>query len=169
MSIAGSADTLPLMSTEAGVPATATRAEIATRARLVVLRLARRLRRTADGGLTATQLSALASIEMRGPLRLGDLAAHEGIAAPTVSRLVDQLEGAALVRRQTDARDGRSYLVELTPDGEALLAQLRSTGTRLLEAAMARLDGEDQAALVDAVPVLERLLDAMGEGAPPGA
>lgn len=156
------------MSTEAGVPATATRAEIATRARLVVLRLARRLRRTADGGLTATQLSALATIEIRGPLQLGDLAAQEGIAAPTVSRLVDQLEGAALVRRRTDARDGRSYLVELTAGGEALLTQLRSRGTRLLEAAMAGLSAEDQAALVDAVPVLERLLDAMGEGAPPG-
>jgi DNA-binding MarR family transcriptional regulator len=156
------------MGREAGVPATATRAELATRARLVVLRLARRLRRTAEGGLTATQLSALATIERRGPLRLGDLAAHEGIHAPTVSRLVDHLEGAALVRRQTDARDGRSYLVGLTPGGEALLAQLRSTGTRLLETAMAGLDAEDQAALVAAVPVLERLLDVMGEGAPPG-
>ncbi|MEA2615460.1 MAG: hypothetical protein QOE72_1243, partial [Chloroflexota bacterium] len=44
------------MGREAGVPASATRAELATRARLVVLRLARRLRRTAEGGLTATQL-----------------------------------------------------------------------------------------------------------------
>jgi DNA-binding MarR family transcriptional regulator len=157
------------MRSDAGVPATATRAELATRARLVVLRLARRLRRTADGGLTATQLSALATIEIRGPLRLGDLAAHEGIAPPTVSRLVDHLEGAGLVRRHTDARDGRSFLVALTPAGEALLAELRSTGTKLLEAAMASLDEDDRAALVAAVPLLERLLDALGEGAPPGA
>jgi DNA-binding MarR family transcriptional regulator len=157
------------MRSDAGAPATATRAELATRARLVVLRLARRLRRTADGGLTATQLSALATIEIRGPLRLGDLAAHEGIAPPTVSRLVDHLEGAGLVRRTTDARDGRSFLVALTPAGEGLLAQLRSTGTKLLEAAMASLDEDDRAALVAAVPLLERLLDALGEGAPPGA
>jgi DNA-binding MarR family transcriptional regulator len=157
------------MRSDAGAPATATRAELATRARLVVLRLARRLRRTADGGLTATQLSALATIEIRGPLRLGDLAAHEGIAPPTVSRLVDHLEGAGLVRRHTDARDGRSFLVALTPAGEGLLAELRSTGTKLLEAAMARLDEDDRAALVAAVPLLERLLDALGEGAPPGA
>jgi DNA-binding MarR family transcriptional regulator len=157
------------MRSDAGAPATVTRAELATRARLVVLRLARRLRRTADGGLTATQLSALATIEIKGPLRLGDLATHEGIAPPTVSRLVDHLEGAGLVRRQTDARDGRSFLVALTPAGEALLAELRSTGTKLLEAAMARLDEDDQAALVAAVPLLERLLDALGEGAPPGA
>jgi DNA-binding MarR family transcriptional regulator len=157
------------MRSDAGAPATATRAELATRARLVVLRLARRLRRTADGGLTATQLSALATIEIRGPLRLGDLAAHEGIAPPTVSRLVDHLEGAGLVRRTTDARDGRSFLVALTPAGEGLLAQLRSTGTKMLEAAMASLDDDDRAALVAAVPLLERLLDALGEGAPPGA
>ena len=134
-----------------------------------MLRLARRLRRTADGGLTATQLSALATIESRGPLRLGDLAAAEGIAPPTVSRLVDHLEGAGLVRRQTDARDGRSFLVALTPAGMALLAELRSTGTRLLDRAMASLGEDDQATLVAAVPVLERLLDALGEGSPPDA
>lgn len=150
---------------DAEAAGTNTRAELATRARLVVLRLARRLRRTADGGLTATQLSALATIESRGPLRLGDLATQEGIAPPTVSRLVDHLEGAELVRRQTDARDGRSYLVALTPAGEALLAELRTTGTRLLECAMASLGEDDQAALVAAVPVLERLLDALGETA----
>src|SRR5438270_3402576 len=157
------------MRSEAGPAETPTRAELATRARLVVLRLARRLRRTADGGLTATQLSALATIESRGPLRLGDLAAAEGIAPPTVSRLVDHLEGAGLVRRQTDARDGRSFLVALTPAGVALLAELRSTGTRLLDRAMASLGEDDQATLVAAVPVLERLLDALGEGSPPAA
>ncbi|TMC99906.1 MAG: MarR family transcriptional regulator [Chloroflexi bacterium] len=157
------------MRSEAGPAETPTRAELATRARLVVLRLARRLRRTADGGLTATQLSALATIESRGPLRLGDLAAAEGIAPPTVSRLVDHLEGAGLVRRQTDARDGRSFLVALTPAGVALLAELRSTGTRLLDRAMASLGEDDQATLVAAVPVLERLLDALGEGSPPDA
>jgi DNA-binding MarR family transcriptional regulator len=157
------------MRTDACPGGTGSRAELATRARLVVLRLARRLRRTADGGLTATQLSALATIETRGPLRLGDLATIEGIAPPTVSRLVDHLEGARLVRRQTDARDGRSYLVALTPAGEALLAELRTTGTRLLAGAMASLDEDDQAALVAAVPVLERLLDALGEAAGPDA
>lgn len=151
------------MRSETGSTESPTRAELATRARLVVLRLARRLRRTADGGLTATQLSALATIEAKGPLRLGDLAAHEGIAPPTVSRLVDHLENAGLVRRQTDARDGRSYLVALTSAGEGLLAELRSTGTRMLEAAMAGLDAEDQAALVATVPLLERLFDALGE------
>ena len=151
------------MRSEPGTTEGSTRAELATRARLVVLRLARRLRRTADGGLTATQLSALATIEVKGPLRLGDLAAHEGIAPPTVSRLVDHLENAGLVRRQTDARDGRSYLVALTSSGEGLLSDLRSTGTRMLEAAMASLDEEDQAALVATVPLLERLFDALDE------
>jgi hypothetical protein len=34
---------------------------------------------------------------------------------------------------------------------------------------MASLDEDDRAALVAAVPLLERLLDALGEGAPPGA
>src|SRR5580693_3647236 len=62
-----------------------------TRLRVALARLSRRLRRHELAGLTPTQLAALATVERSGPMRLGDLAAAEGIAPSTLTRLVTAL------------------------------------------------------------------------------
>jgi hypothetical protein len=59
-----------------------------TRLRVALARLSRRLRRHELAGLTPTQLAALSTIGKTGPMRLGDLAAAEGIAPSTLTRLV---------------------------------------------------------------------------------
>ena len=71
----------------------------ATRLRVAIARLSPRLRRHELAGLTPTQLSALATVEKADPLRLGDLAAAEGIAPSTLTRLVTALEDAGYVQR----------------------------------------------------------------------
>ena len=68
-----------------------------TRLRVAIARLSRRLRRHELAGLTPTQLAALSTVERAGPLRLGDLAAAEGIAPSTLTRLVTVLEEAGYV------------------------------------------------------------------------
>ncbi|HYB48038.1 MAG TPA: MarR family transcriptional regulator, partial [Streptosporangiaceae bacterium] len=70
-----------------------------TRLRVALARLSRRLRRHELAGLTPTQLAALATIGKTGPMRLGDLAAAEGIAPSTLTRLVTALEDSGYVRR----------------------------------------------------------------------
>ncbi len=71
----------------------------ATRLRVAIARLSRRLRRHELAGLTPTQLSALATVEASGPMRLGDVAAAEGIAPSTLTRIVTALEDRAYVER----------------------------------------------------------------------
>src|SRR3954451_23634425 len=113
------------MATTTTTATTATDAAMAARLRLSATRLARILRRQADTGLTPSQLSALATIEGHGPMTLGALAEHENVAPPSVTKLVNKLEGQGLVRRQASPADGRVALVSLTGDGTGLLAESR--------------------------------------------
>src|SRR5881227_1051032 len=91
--------------------------ELAAKLRLLVARLARQLRQHAAGGLTPSQLSALSTINDLGPLRLGELAVQEGVAPPTVTRVVGVLVDAGLVERKGDPDDARSARVAMTDGG----------------------------------------------------
>src|SRR2546429_9290388 len=88
-----------------------------TRLRVALARLARRLRKHELAGLTPTQLAALATVERSGPMRLGDLAAAEGIAPPPLTRLVAPLEESGLVRRHADPQERPASTPALTPPG----------------------------------------------------
>jgi DNA-binding MarR family transcriptional regulator len=128
-----------------------------TRLRVALARLARRLRRHQLAGLTPTQLAALATVERAGPLRLGDLAAAEGIAPSTLTRIVSVLEEAGYVRRDADPRDARASTLSVTPVGVATMEQLREDGTALLTEWLRLLSPGQRDALATALPALEAL------------
>ena len=102
-----------------------------TRLRVALARLSRRLRRHSLAGLTPTQLAALSTVEQSGPLRLGDLAAAEGIAPSTLTRMVAVLEDLGYVRRDADPRDARASTLAITTEGHETLEHLREEGTAL--------------------------------------
>jgi len=133
--------------------------EMTSRLRMVVARLNRRLRQEANEGATPSQLAALATIERHGPITLGDLAGHERVRPPTMTRIVAGLEEAKLVRRETDAADRRVARVTITKDGSRLLARSRTRKDAFLATLLEHLDGEDLRAVERAVPVLERLVE----------
>src|SRR5436190_21954131 len=81
--------------------------DAASRLRLVITRLGRKLRRQAGGDLTPSQASALVSVERLGPLTLGDLSAAENVSPPTLTKVVAALEEQGLVARSTDPHDRR--------------------------------------------------------------
>jgi DNA-binding MarR family transcriptional regulator len=130
-----------------------------TRLRVAIARLSRRLRRHELAGLTPTQLAALSTVERSGPLRLGDLAAAEGIAPSTLTRLVSVLEEFGYVQRDADPRDARASTLAITPAGHGVLENLREEGTALLTESLRLLTTEQRAALSTALPVLEQLAD----------
>ena len=134
-----------------------------TRLRVALARLARRLRKHELAGLTPTQLAALATVERSGPMRLGDLAAAEGIAPSTLTRLVTALEESGYVRRPADPSDARASTLVLTPHGHDMLERLRTESTLVLAASLQLLTAEQRSALAEALPVLELLAE------PPGA
>src|SRR5271165_5492138 len=97
-------------------------AEMAARMRLAILRLSRRLRQQVAGGVTSSQVSALATVERLGTPTLGELASSEQVQPPSMTKIVVGLEGAGLVARQEDNNDGRIVRVKLTAEGRRTLA-----------------------------------------------
>ena len=130
-----------------------------TRLRVALARLSRRLRRHSLAGLTPTQLAALSTVEQSGPLRLGDLAAAEGIAPSTLTRLVAVLEELGYVQRCADPKDARASTLAITPQGHETLERLREEGTALLTQWLALLTADQRAALAVALPALEALAE----------
>lgn len=133
--------------------------DLADRVRLAVTRLARRLRQQSEVDASPTQVSSLSTIERRGPLSLGELAACERVQPPTVTAAVGRLEERGLVKRTPDPADRRVARVEITRSGRNLLARTRSRKTAFLAQRLAALDDHDRQVLADAVDVLDRLLD----------
>jgi DNA-binding MarR family transcriptional regulator len=137
----------------------ATDTDLAEHLRLAVTRLARRLRQQGDTDASPTQLSALATIERRGPITLGDLAAAERVQPPTVTAAIDRLESQGLVRRRTDTEDRRVVRVETTAAGRKLLARNRSRKTAYLARRLDSLSADERDALARATELLDRLLE----------
>ena len=95
-------------------------------------------------------------------MRLGDLAAVEGIAPSTLTRLVTALEESGYVRRHADPSDARASTLAITPRGHDTLERLRTETTLELAASLRLLTLAQRSALAEALPVLELLAEAPG-------
>ena len=133
--------------------------ELAARLRMTLGRLNRRVRQHGPHSLTSSQASTLASLETLGPVRLGDLAAHEGVTAPTQSRLVASLESQGLLRRTPDSGDRRATLLAITAQGRRQLQELRNERSAFLVEQLGRLSPARRSALVAALDALEVLAE----------
>jgi DNA-binding MarR family transcriptional regulator len=103
-------------------------------------------------------ISALATLVHAGQLRLGDLAAKEGVAAATMSRIIASLVEAGYVSRESDPVDRRAWLAKATEEGERLVSGVRSTRVQELNRRLDRLSPEHREALTTALPALEALI-----------
>jgi DNA-binding MarR family transcriptional regulator len=133
--------------------------EVTSRLRMVVARLSRRLRQEANEGATPSQLAALATVERHGPITLGDLAGHERVRPPTMTRIVAGLEETRLVRREIDPSDRRVARVTITSEGTRLLARSRTRKDAFLASLLEQLEPDELAIVERAVPILERLVE----------
>jgi len=132
--------------------------ELPARLRLVVTRLARRLRQESGSGLSPSLTAALSSLERHGPLTPSELAAREHVQRPTATRILAGLDAAGLIVREPDPSDGRVTRVRVTPAARTLLRRLRGRKTAYLARRMRRLEPEEIATLERAAAILERLL-----------
>jgi DNA-binding MarR family transcriptional regulator len=149
----------PGNSVETGPGAVDSETELAARLRLAVLRLSRRLRQQVAGGVTSTQVSALATVERLGSPTLGELAASERVRPPSMTKIVVGLEEAGLVSRRGDADDRRVARVMLTAEGRRVVQRSRSLRTAYLARRLRRLSDPERESLGELVRLLELLVE----------
>lgn len=130
-----------------------------TRLRMALGRIGRVLRQQTDDGLTYPLMSLLLSIVRTQPVSAGDLAAAEGVSAPSVTRSLNRLVQLGYASREPDPADRRAALITVTPKGMEERNQILRRRDIWLTQHLDQLTEQDMGKLLDALPALERICD----------
>jgi DNA-binding MarR family transcriptional regulator len=136
-----------------------TDAGLASELRLSVMRLRRRLavERHPDNELSLNAMAVLGALYRRGEISLGELASHERVQPPSMTRTVKCLEEEGYVARRSHATDGRQVLVSLTEAGRTTVLADRNRRDAWLATRLRELTLDERAVLRQAAPIIERL------------
>lgn len=107
--------------------------------------------------LSRTEVGLLRAVS-DGPQRITDLAELEGLAQPTMTILIKQLEERGLVARERSAADGRVVLVSLTQTGADAIEGFRKQIRELLGGYLPEISDDQVEALVAATETLAELV-----------
>ncbi|MDZ7915276.1 MAG: MarR family transcriptional regulator [Rhodococcus sp. (in: high G+C Gram-positive bacteria)] len=83
--------------------------------------------------LPLSRFEPMQIIDRLGSCRVFDIAEALAITVGGTSKLVDRIESSGHCRRQSNPADKRSSLIELTPEGSALLGLAKATFDEELE------------------------------------
>ncbi|WP_369131656.1 MarR family winged helix-turn-helix transcriptional regulator [Modestobacter sp. I12A-02662] len=126
--------------------------------RLAVMRFSRRLRnQRVDTSVTLTHLAALSTLKRHGPMSPGELAGHERVQPPSMTRVVVALESKGLVTRTPHPTDGRQVVIDLTPAAEELLVEEVRAREAWLTGQLQQLTAEERSTLREASTIMDKL------------
>jgi DNA-binding MarR family transcriptional regulator len=136
-----------------------TDAGLASELRLSVMRLRRRLsnERHPDNPLSMGAMAVLGCLFRNGDLSVGELASHERVQPPSMTRTVNALEEGGYVTRRPHETDGRQVVVGLSARGRTTLLADRARRDAWLARRLRELTAAERAVLREAAPLLERL------------
>jgi len=136
-------------------------AELAVTLRIAVSRLARRIRaeRAASGlpELSDTQFAALATLVRQPAMTPAELAAHEKVQPPSMTRVIAVLEKEGLLARAPHPTDKRQVTLTATAAGRSLVEQVRRLREAWLATRLRELSAQERSVLRAAAPVLDKL------------
>lgn len=123
-------------------------------------RLTRLLMRSGAHEISRTEVGVLATLSDR-PRRITQLAMTEALAQPTVTQLVDKLEGRGLVTRTRSKEDGRVVLVAITDAGAEALEAVRAEIRANMREALVELTDAELTELAHAGETMGRLIEKL--------
>ncbi|MBA3489154.1 MAG: MarR family transcriptional regulator [Longispora sp.] len=133
-------------------------AHIAAALRRSIVRLNRSLRRARPiGELSPSQLSALTSLDIAGPLSPGELAEAEGVQPPTMTKVIAKLEELGLVQRAPHPTDRRQVILSITDSARTLLRDTSRARDAWLAERLEGLSATERKTLERAAELLERI------------
>ncbi len=136
--------------------------------RTAVLILSRRMRyQPLADELSASEAAVLGRIGREGPQTPGALARAEHVQPPSMTRILERLEGRGLLRRDPRPGDRRQVLISRTPAAEDLVARTREVRTRWLTDLLSTLSPDDIDTVERAAPILAALAECPDTAAPP--
>lgn len=109
-------------------------------------------------GLAPARLSALSVLVFGGAMSLNELAKAEQVRPPTMSRIVDALESAGLIRRTVNQQDRRAVVLEATEKGTAILWQGRKRRVKFLARHLSRLSEPERRQINDAIKAIQKAM-----------
>lgn len=137
--------------------------ETAAEAAVELIRSASRFTRTVGRvpGVVYSSVAwrVLSDLERAGPARVSELTQQQRVAQPSMTALVQRLEGEGWVSRGPDPEDGRATLVSPTEAGLAALRDYRRAAAARILPLLAQLDDEDRRILARAAHLMQRLSD----------
>lgn len=110
-------------------------------------------------GLHAGQEVFLLDLADHGPRTQAQLAAAAGCEPPVVTVSARRLEAGGFVTRGPSPHDGRVTIVSLTPQGEAVIPQLKQLWRQLADETVAGLQNTSPTALLAALTDLADSLE----------
>ncbi len=113
-----------------------------------------------ETGLTGPQLWAIKMISEAAPLNVSELARRMYLHPATVVGILDRLEGRGLVSRTRSTRDRRVVEIELTAQGQDLVAKSPEVAQGLLVKGLEPLSEDKLHHIDDGLDQLVRILGA---------
>ncbi|WP_372571445.1 homoprotocatechuate degradation operon regulator HpaR [Ruegeria jejuensis] len=109
----------------------------------------------ADVGITEQQWRVLRVLKEDGPQDPTRIADKACLLLPSLTRILQNLEGKGLIERETDQTDRRRQIVGVTNAGEKIINDNLDKSIALLEATRARLGAEKYEMLLDLLNELD--------------
>lgn len=115
-------------------------------------------------GLTSAQWGPLLRLKTTGGATVAELARWLNVDAGAMTRLLDRLEKKGLCKRVRSTEDRRVVQVELTPAGEASIAEVPAVLSEVLNAHLQGFSRTEWHALRDYLTRMARTGESLREG-----